>query len=902
MNDLLAKLQEVLGPSYRVDRELGGAGMSRVFLAHELELGRQVVVKVLPPDLAAGLNADRFRREIQLAAQLQHPHIVPLLSAGAKGGLLYYTMPFITGENLRARLVRMRELPVADATKILREVADALEYAHEQGVVHRDIKPENILFSGNHALVTDFGVSKALSSATSETKVSDAPALTSLGIALGTPTYMAPEQAAADPHIDHRADVYALGIVGYEILAGRPPFTGMTPQQVLSAQVTATPEPLSQHRPNLPPLLASLIMRCLEKRPADRWQSAGEMRTQLETVFTPSGATQPVASGNVNATSPRGTPSSMPRRVIIAAAVAGIVAAGLLLSTIALRKDELGFTIGATHQITNLPGVEVYPAVSPDGKMVAYVQNLGGKGQIFLRQISGGRAVAITDSSTDAFWPKWNPDGSGFLYTADGTLFVMPSLGGTPTALLPQSPTASYAYCDWSPSGGAIICANRTDGALYRLDPTGRNLKRLTKPSADIAHSVAWSPDGKRIAYVSGNVDFVDWKALGNLAASAIWVMPSDGGEPVRITDVAHLNMSPVWGPDGRHVLFVSTLGGPRDIYSQEVSSDASPKGAPIRLTTGLNPHTMSLSGGGHSIAYSAFTTTSNIWRGDIHGADPVSAASFKQVTFGNQTTEQVALSADGQWLAFDSNINGNSDIFKLAVAGGEPFQLTRDPADDFAPSWSPDGKEVEFHSFRNGNRDIFSVTSDGSRTETIVATPSQELIGSWFPDSKSMAYWAYPDSLFVVSRSASGWGKPRFLNKLGAAELVSPDGKWVAFAGHPGLTVAAIEGAPENLPTGLGPDRVLAPSVFRAGAGGAAGGRAWSRDSRLLYVSPLLPDGSSSLIVVPVPDGKPKVLYRFTDPLRQLYRGAIAVGEQQFYFVLGARESDIWVMDLIWK
>ena len=185
-SDLQSQLQEVLGPAYRIDRELGGAGMSRVFVATEIELERQVVVKVLPPDFGAGLNVDRFRREIQLAARLQHPHIVPLLAAGARGSLLYYTMPFIPGENLRARITRAGELPVQEATKILREVADALSYAHSQGVVHRDIKPENILISGNHALVLDFGVSKALSSATSETPT-DGPSLTSLGIALGTP-------------------------------------------------------------------------------------------------------------------------------------------------------------------------------------------------------------------------------------------------------------------------------------------------------------------------------------------------------------------------------------------------------------------------------------------------------------------------------------------------------------------------------------------------------------------------------------------------------------------------------------------------------------------------------------------------------------------------------------------
>src|SRR5687768_2071974 len=199
--------------------------MSRVFVATEVELDRQVVIKVLPPDLAAGLNVDRFRREIQLAARLQHPHIIPLLSAGAKGSLLYYTMPFIEGENLRARLTRARELPVQEATKIMREIADALSYAHSKGVVHRDIKPENILISGSHALVTDFGVSKALSSATDETPTGG-PTLTSLGMALGTPAYMAPEQAAADPMVDARADIYALGVVAYELLAGRTPFGG----------------------------------------------------------------------------------------------------------------------------------------------------------------------------------------------------------------------------------------------------------------------------------------------------------------------------------------------------------------------------------------------------------------------------------------------------------------------------------------------------------------------------------------------------------------------------------------------------------------------------------------------------------------------------------------------------
>src|SRR2546429_532053 len=261
--------------------------MSRVFLAQEVRLGRQVVVKVLPPELAAGVSAERFEREIRLAAALQHPHIVPLLTAGAKGDLLYYVMPHIAGESLRSRITHERALPVGETVRILRDVCDALAYAHGHGVVHRDVKPDNVLISGKHALVTDFGVAKAVSIS------SGTGTLTSLGMALGTPAYMAPEQAAGDPNVDHRADLYAVGALGYELLAGRPPFSGMSPQGMLAAQVTATPDPMTQHRATVPPALAALIMRCLAKHPADRPQSAEEIVAQLESMATPTGGITP---------------------------------------------------------------------------------------------------------------------------------------------------------------------------------------------------------------------------------------------------------------------------------------------------------------------------------------------------------------------------------------------------------------------------------------------------------------------------------------------------------------------------------------------------------------------------------------------------------------------------------
>ena len=247
MADLSERVRTSLAGHYAIERELGRGGMATVYLAEDVKHHRRVAVKVLRPELAATLGEDRFFREIEVAAQLQHPHILPLLDSGQAEGFLYYVMPYVEGESLRERLAQHGELPVHDAVRILSEVVDALAHAHQHGVVHRDIKPDNILLSGRHALVMDFGVAKAVSEASGRQK------LTTAGVALGTPAYMAPEQAAADPHLDHRVDIYAVGALGYELLTGRPPFTGLTAQEVLAAHVTQAPESVEQRRAGLPP-------------------------------------------------------------------------------------------------------------------------------------------------------------------------------------------------------------------------------------------------------------------------------------------------------------------------------------------------------------------------------------------------------------------------------------------------------------------------------------------------------------------------------------------------------------------------------------------------------------------------------------------------------------------------
>lgn len=268
-NDTLrAEVQAALGEQYALGRELPRGGMSRVFVATETALRRPVVIKVLAPELAATLSAERFKREITLAARLQHPHIVPLLSAGQAGDHLYYTMPFVDGESLRDRMQRERPMAFVDITRIVQEVAGALAYAHEEGIVHRDIKPENVMFFHGQAVVLDFGIGKALMGAT--TAENETLRITQAGMSLGTPTYVAPEQAAGDLSLDHRADLYALGVVAYEMLTGHPPFRGRDPVVVLQAHAKQVPEPVATKRADTPKVLAELVMTMLAKRPDDR--------------------------------------------------------------------------------------------------------------------------------------------------------------------------------------------------------------------------------------------------------------------------------------------------------------------------------------------------------------------------------------------------------------------------------------------------------------------------------------------------------------------------------------------------------------------------------------------------------------------------------------------------------
>jgi len=313
VSDLQARLQGALADRYSLDRELGAGGMATVYLAHDLKHDRKVAIKVLRPELVHALGPERFLREIATTANLHHPHILPLYDSGRtaepSGALLYYVMPLVEGESLRDRLKREKQLPLDDALRIAREVADALSYAHGHGVIHRDIKPENILLESSHALVADFGIARAVSAA-------GADRLTDTGLALGTPAYMSPEQAAGDRDVDGRSDLYALGCVLYEMLAGQPPFSGPTVQSIAHQHLTATPPPITQLRPAVPGMVAAALERALAKNPADRFSPVGQFAEALSTL-------QSLPSPAI--------PTGPPRRMMIAGLVAlGILAAVLL--------------------------------------------------------------------------------------------------------------------------------------------------------------------------------------------------------------------------------------------------------------------------------------------------------------------------------------------------------------------------------------------------------------------------------------------------------------------------------------------------------------------------------------------------------------------------------------------
>jgi serine/threonine-protein kinase len=881
MPDIPNRLAEALADRYRLERELGQGGMATVYLAEDLKHRRKVALKVLRPELAATLGPERFLREIELAAKLQHPHILPLHDSGEAQGFLYYVMPFVDGENLRGRLNRRGELPINEAVRLLAEVADALSYAHSQGVVHRDIKPDNVLLSGRHALVTDFGVAKAVSEATGRQE------LTTAGIALGTPAYMAPEQAAGDPNIDRRVDIYALGALGYELLTGTPPFTGQWPQEVLAAHITQPPEPITSRRPQVSAALGGIIMTCLAKRPADRWQSADELVTQLEQQLTPSGGMTPARTQTVSALHPSGL-----RWLLPAAVALTLVALALLLFN---RRGPPMPVLGKRAAVTLEPGLETNAAISPDGKLVAYSRVTSAESRLVVQQLAGGEPVTVTSwPGVVTSMPAWSPDGARLGLRSPRGIEVVPALGGVPRLLVGASAEFRPAWGAWAPKGDAIVY---TSADTVYLRDLGTDTTRVLALSSQ-AHSPAWSPDGRWIAFVSGNIQY---PPIGNLAPSSIWLVPAQGGTPIRVTEDRPLHTSPVWLPDSRGLLYVSDQDGGRDVYFVRLSRSGAPDGAASRLTTGLHPHTISLSADGKRLVYGLDEETANVFAVQLRADRSVSLRDARPITTGSQVIESFAVSPDRRWLVFDSNRNGNQDIWRMPLDGSAPPEpLSTGPEDEFQASFSPDGRDILFHAVVTGSqRDLYRVPFAGGKRTRIVVPTLNNLAPRLSPDGRSMLFTVWGDQGDNTVRAMrrppgdTGWDSLTpvfsFPSITPGGGDWSPNGRWVSWLEGSRLLRANADGSGERVLADIGPS--LAPFYTR-----------WKGDSRTVYYSGVRNDGTYVIDAVPAEGGAVREVAHSEGATYQTFRFPFSIVGDVLYLVLADRQSDIWTADLLRK
>ena len=868
------RLAAALADRYVIERELGAGGMATVYLAHDIKHDRKVAIKVLRPELAAVIGAERFLKEIKTTANLQHPHILGLIDSGNADGVLWYAMPYVDGESLRDRLLREKQLPVADAVRIASEAASSLDYAHRHGVIHRDIKPENILLHDGSALVADFGI--ALAASTAGTR------MTETGMSLGTPHYMSPEQAMGEREITARSDVYALGCVAYEMLVGEPPFTGPTAQAIIARVMTEEPRSLALQRKTIPPEVEAAILQALEKLPADRFATAAEFASALHGE---AGASRRAA--RMTGARPA-APGSRLKLVLAIAAVA--VAAFVLGNRLSRHGAVVPVVLGHATHLTWDPGLEVTPALSPDGRSVAYAAGPVANPHIIVRVVGEGRALRLTGDSTDAESnPVWSPDGTRVFFLSRSGIFSAPAGGGPARPEVPGIDTDPVTSATLAPDGRRL--AYTRGDSLFVRDASGTSRRVATMAGPALC---AWSPAGNLVACATENPLYAEpGTSFGNLSPGRIVLCDVTSGQLHTVTDSLSLNTSPAWSPDGRWIYFVSSRDGRRDIYMEAISGSGKPAGAPVRLTVGLGAHTISLAGTGRTLAYSLYTARTSVWSMAVPTRPGATSTGATQLTNTNQYIEQFRPSQDGKWLYYDSDLTGNDDIFRIPVGGGEAERLTTDPADDFAPAPSPDGKSFAFHSWRSGSRDIYVQRLEDGGIETVTHSPRQEALPTWAPDGKALAFSEIElaGGVWIVRRGVNGqWAEPVRRVDHGSNPVWSPDGRSLAFLD------ALSGGAVDVVPVDSGPVRTV---VDPAQPGAPFGDQlAWANNDNILFTSH---DARGNAFVYSVPArGGPAVRLLTFDPvLHPMYLGTLAIAAGRLYFSSEDRQSDVWVIDV---
>ncbi|MFN2563402.1 MAG: protein kinase [Gemmatimonadaceae bacterium] len=786
--ELRDRLQATLGNAYAIERELDGAGMSRVYVAEETAIRRRVVVKVLRPDFAEGLSAERFQREIVLAARLQHPHIVPLLSAGTADGVLYYTMPFVEGESLRGRLRREGELPIPDVVRIMRDVASALAYAHRHGVVHRDIKPENILLTDGGAVVADFGIAKAISVSRTEGDGGAANTLTQRGTALGTPQYMAPEQATGDSTTDHRADLYALGMVAYEMLAGRPPFAERSVQALMAAHATEVPEAIARRRPNTPPVLGALVMECLEKHPADRPQSAEEIIRALDgIVATPGGSPTLLVGRTGLETRTYGRRRTLPW---VGAALLAM-SAGVLAASIRRSNDPV---LGPSHSVRrwNLVLPDSAPmafigsaglgigrtalGLSPDGSVLAYVARVGGTSRLYIRPLSELRATPVPGSE-GAFQPFFSPDSRWVaFFTGTELKKVAVSGGGRPVSLAQLNEPYGGA---WLPDGRILIAENQ-GRFLSAIPESGGAPRRLAaRLTGRIRHpqllSTGW------LLSSSGRL-----MVLTSLETGRQYALTRDGlvaRDSVRPGETLY-GSSPRYVASG-HIVYASSgedgvlMALPFDAYRRRVLGPPAPVLEGVRQEGEAGLAQWSVADDGTLIYAPGANAgrTRLVWRDRLGTVEPLP---FAAADYG-----EFRLSPDGRMIIARGWPPASAgEFWLLDLTRGTSSKVSVDfETDVYGGVWWPDGRSFLISGLAEPGRPSltfkWSITAPGSR-DTVWRNGR---INAVSPDGRWLAVYnpSYGRGVWLASRESPS-GQPTLVDADAFFVSFSPDSRWLAF------------------------------------------------------------------------------------------------------------------------
>jgi Tol biopolymer transport system component len=794
-----AVLASAIADRYVIDREIGRGGMATVFLARDVKHDRLVALKLLNPDLGAVLGVDRFLSEIRVTANLQHPNLLPLFDSGAAAGLLFYVMPYVEGESLRHRLDREKQLPIDEALHIALAVANALDYAHAHGVVHRDLKPENILLQHGEPLVADFGIALAVSNA-------GGARVTQTGISLGTPQYMSPEQATGDRIIDGRSDIYSLGAVLYEMLAGEPPHSGTTGQAIIAKLMTEEPRPLTVLRRLVPAHVDAAVRRALEKLPADRWSSAREFAEALRGE-RPAGA---IARGRREM---RNTATLVLGAI---ATVAVIVAAteGVLLARRASAPSgavTLRFPFVTADSERFNPNTPAIPFnISADDRHVAYVGAGPSGPRLFVKSLEDMQTRALPNADRP-LQPTFSPDGKWLAAVVQDRVVKTPSEGGPLTTLLALNGNMN-AGMSWAHPDTIIASIG---GVLEAVPADGGTSVVLSRPDTAQGETQQWGP---RVV----NDRFVAYICVGTtgMSSNRLGILDRRSGR-ARVTP---LNATTALGAVDDRVLWVTTTG---NVMAAKIDKNGGLGPAKLVLedvlvrTGGAAKATLSKNG---SLLYQRGLSLSVPVLVDEHGvATPLGLEP--------QPFAHPKFSPDGTRILVRIARTGGSDLWLVDVRTRAMTKLTNGAGIDDQPEWSPDGKRVLYRSIEPSGTTLKSIPIDGSAAPTVVVNSKLDPYhGSLSRDGKWLigrtGDLAVPDRQIFVAPT-SGDATPRLLAKgpgFHFAPALSPDDRVLAY-------VSDATGRTELL-VGSFPEAGEPIQVSRAGGLEPV----WSRDGRTLY------------------------------------------------------------------